>query len=198
MRSNASSVAREALQGLNVLIPRASVARDYLPKALEEAGARVDVVPAYRTALPARSRSRTRGRDAFRQRGLHRVYEFLNSQKSRPAFRHSGLERRAGRRCHRLYRRCHGDDCGETLGCKWKFSRNNLLFRRSRARSPIIFLRRQLTKMILSDICNLTPCLESGLVRLAREGTSALSKRADFRSLVSKLMLTEPRTCRTE
>jgi uroporphyrinogen III methyltransferase/synthase len=43
----------DTLQGLNILIPRASVARDYLPKALEEAGARVDVVPAYRTALPA-------------------------------------------------------------------------------------------------------------------------------------------------
>jgi uroporphyrinogen III methyltransferase/synthase len=43
----------EGLTGLNVLIPRASVARDYLPKALEDAGARVDVVPAYRTALPA-------------------------------------------------------------------------------------------------------------------------------------------------
>lgn len=42
----------QALQNLNVLIPRASVARDYLPKALEEAGARVDVVPAYRTSLP--------------------------------------------------------------------------------------------------------------------------------------------------
>jgi uroporphyrinogen III methyltransferase/synthase len=42
----------EALQGLNVLIPRASIARDYLPKALEQAGARVDVVPAYRTAIP--------------------------------------------------------------------------------------------------------------------------------------------------
>jgi uroporphyrinogen III methyltransferase/synthase len=43
----------EHLKQLNVLIPRASVARDYLPRALEEAGARVDVVPAYRTALPA-------------------------------------------------------------------------------------------------------------------------------------------------
>jgi uroporphyrinogen III methyltransferase / synthase len=43
----------EGLKGLNVLIPRASVARDYLPKALERAGARVDVVPAYRTSLPA-------------------------------------------------------------------------------------------------------------------------------------------------
>jgi uroporphyrinogen III methyltransferase / synthase len=43
---------KNALQGLNVLIPRASVARDYLPKALEQSGARVDVVPAYRTSLP--------------------------------------------------------------------------------------------------------------------------------------------------
>lgn len=41
------------LSNLNVLIPRASVARDYLPRALEESGARVDVVPAYRTSLPA-------------------------------------------------------------------------------------------------------------------------------------------------
>ncbi len=43
---------REALSGLNFLIPRAAVARDYLPKALADAGARVDVVPAYRTVLP--------------------------------------------------------------------------------------------------------------------------------------------------
>jgi uroporphyrinogen III methyltransferase/synthase len=43
----------EALRGLNILLPRASVARDYLPKALADAGARVDVVPAYRTLLPA-------------------------------------------------------------------------------------------------------------------------------------------------
>lgn len=41
-----------ALQGLNILLPRASVARDFLPKALEQAGARVDVVPAYLTSLP--------------------------------------------------------------------------------------------------------------------------------------------------
>jgi len=37
---------------LNFLIPRAAVARDYLPQALEGAGARVDVVPAYRTVTP--------------------------------------------------------------------------------------------------------------------------------------------------
>jgi uroporphyrinogen III methyltransferase / synthase len=43
---------REALSGVNFLIPRAAVARDYLPKALESAGARVDVVAAYRTVQP--------------------------------------------------------------------------------------------------------------------------------------------------
>ncbi|HUE84136.1 MAG TPA: uroporphyrinogen-III synthase [Pyrinomonadaceae bacterium] len=42
----------EALRGLNFLIPRAAVARDYLPRALSAAGARVDVVPTYRTVLP--------------------------------------------------------------------------------------------------------------------------------------------------
>lgn len=42
----------ERLHGLNFLIPRAAVGRDYLPKSLEIAGARVDVVTAYRTVLP--------------------------------------------------------------------------------------------------------------------------------------------------
>ena len=42
----------EVFRGLNFLIPRAAVARDYLPKALEAAGARVDVVTAYRTVVP--------------------------------------------------------------------------------------------------------------------------------------------------
>jgi uroporphyrinogen III methyltransferase/synthase len=42
----------EFLQGLNILLPRASVARDYLPQALQQAGARVDVVPAYQTVIP--------------------------------------------------------------------------------------------------------------------------------------------------
>jgi len=43
---------REQLHGLNMLLPRAAVGRDYLPKALEDAGARVDVVTAYRTVVP--------------------------------------------------------------------------------------------------------------------------------------------------
>jgi uroporphyrinogen III methyltransferase/synthase len=42
----------EQLRGLNILLPRAAVGRDYLPKALEDAGARVDVVTAYRTIVP--------------------------------------------------------------------------------------------------------------------------------------------------
>ncbi len=43
---------REALSGLNFLLPQAAVARDFLPAALQDAGARVDVVTAYRTVQP--------------------------------------------------------------------------------------------------------------------------------------------------
>jgi len=46
---------RAALSGKNFLIPRAAVARDYLPHALEEAGARADVIAAYRTIAPQSS-----------------------------------------------------------------------------------------------------------------------------------------------
>jgi uroporphyrinogen III methyltransferase/synthase len=42
----------EQMRGQNFLIPRAAVARDYLPSALRAAGARADVVPAYRTVQP--------------------------------------------------------------------------------------------------------------------------------------------------
>ncbi|HJX93195.1 MAG TPA: uroporphyrinogen-III synthase [Pyrinomonadaceae bacterium] len=42
----------EKLSGVNVLLPRAAAGRDLLLKALEEAGARVDIVTAYRTVLP--------------------------------------------------------------------------------------------------------------------------------------------------
>jgi uroporphyrinogen III methyltransferase / synthase len=43
---------QENLRGQNFLIPRAAIARDYLPRALIAAGARADVVPAYRTIQP--------------------------------------------------------------------------------------------------------------------------------------------------
>jgi uroporphyrinogen III methyltransferase / synthase len=42
----------EHLRGLNILLPRAMTGRDYLPRELEQAGARVDVVPTYQTVLP--------------------------------------------------------------------------------------------------------------------------------------------------
>lgn len=41
-----------ALEGERVLIPRAQVAREALPRLLRSSGARVDVAPAYRTAPP--------------------------------------------------------------------------------------------------------------------------------------------------
>ncbi len=66
----------QALAGLNVLIPRASVARDYLPRALEHSGARVDVVPAYRTALPE---SLDRGRVAAMLSGSADCIAFTSS-----------------------------------------------------------------------------------------------------------------------
>ncbi|HVF28953.1 MAG TPA: uroporphyrinogen-III synthase [Pyrinomonadaceae bacterium] len=50
---------RAGLANQNFLIPRAAVARDYLPRALEEAGARVDAVAAYRT-VPPRQTDRAR------------------------------------------------------------------------------------------------------------------------------------------
>ncbi|HYN86662.1 MAG TPA: uroporphyrinogen-III synthase [Pyrinomonadaceae bacterium] len=50
---------RENFRHLNFLIPRAAVARDHLPRALEEAGARADAVTAYRTVRPeTRDRAR--------------------------------------------------------------------------------------------------------------------------------------------
>ncbi|HLL77359.1 MAG TPA: sigma 54-interacting transcriptional regulator [Pyrinomonadaceae bacterium] len=43
---------REKFDRLNFLLPRASAGRDFLPRALGEAGARVDAVTAYRTVPP--------------------------------------------------------------------------------------------------------------------------------------------------
>ena len=40
------------LRGLNILLPRAAVGREVLPEALQNAGARVDVVTTYQTVLP--------------------------------------------------------------------------------------------------------------------------------------------------
>jgi uroporphyrinogen III methyltransferase/synthase len=47
------SLAAFAMAGRRILIPRAAVARDVLPRALAARGAQVEVVDAYRTVLPA-------------------------------------------------------------------------------------------------------------------------------------------------
>jgi len=43
---------QQHLEGLNILIPRAAVGRDHLPRVLESAGARVDIVASYRNVVP--------------------------------------------------------------------------------------------------------------------------------------------------
>jgi uroporphyrinogen III methyltransferase/synthase len=46
----------DSLRGLNFLIPQSTIGRDYLKDHLEEAGARADVIAAYRTAAASDSR----------------------------------------------------------------------------------------------------------------------------------------------
>ncbi|MCF8061808.1 MAG: uroporphyrinogen-III C-methyltransferase [Deltaproteobacteria bacterium] len=51
---------KEALEGVRVLLPRAEKARELLPMELEQRGARVDVITAYRTVKPERDTTRVR------------------------------------------------------------------------------------------------------------------------------------------
>lgn len=51
-----SSLYKGNLEGLRVLLPRASVAREVLPETLRDAGVVVDLIPVYNTALPEESR----------------------------------------------------------------------------------------------------------------------------------------------
>jgi uroporphyrinogen III methyltransferase/synthase len=46
-------MSRHDLRGTRILIPRAEVAREMLPEQLRVKGATVDVVPAYKTVVPA-------------------------------------------------------------------------------------------------------------------------------------------------
>ncbi len=47
------SLGKEGVKGKKYLLPRAQVAREILPDTLRESGAEIDVVPAYKTILPA-------------------------------------------------------------------------------------------------------------------------------------------------
>jgi len=51
---------RNRISGKRVLLARAKVARDVIPRELTRLGAHVDVVEAYETVIPARSRARLR------------------------------------------------------------------------------------------------------------------------------------------
>ena len=51
---------REHVEGKRVLLARAKVARDVIPRELRKLGARVDVVEAYETVVPMKSRLRLR------------------------------------------------------------------------------------------------------------------------------------------
>lgn len=51
---------RRSIQGKRVLLVRAKIARDVIPRELRLAGAQVDVVEAYETVVPATSRARLR------------------------------------------------------------------------------------------------------------------------------------------
>src|SRR5271170_4381813 len=51
---------RDKVSGKRVVLIRAKVARDVIPEALRAAGAHVDVVEAYETVLPEKSRTRLR------------------------------------------------------------------------------------------------------------------------------------------
>lgn len=73
-------VLRGRVRGKRVLLVRARVARDVLPKALCRAGAKVEVVEAYQTVAPPRSRRRLRG--ALRNRRPHWV-TFTSSSTAR-------------------------------------------------------------------------------------------------------------------
>lgn len=73
---------RGQVQGKQVLLPRARVARDTLPRALRRMGARVDVVEAYETVVPAASQRKLQSLIGDRRRRPH-VVTFTSSSSAR-------------------------------------------------------------------------------------------------------------------
>jgi uroporphyrinogen-III synthase len=68
------------VKGKRVLLVRARVARDVLPRALRRAGAKVEVVEAYQTVVPPKSRRMLR--EALRDRRPHWI-TFTSSSTAR-------------------------------------------------------------------------------------------------------------------
>jgi uroporphyrinogen-III synthase len=69
---------RDKVKGKRVLLVRAKVARDVIPDSLREAGAQIDVVEAYETVVPERSRTRLRATFKNKDRRPH-VVTFTSS-----------------------------------------------------------------------------------------------------------------------
>jgi uroporphyrinogen-III synthase len=69
---------RSRVKGKRVLLVRAKVARDVIPRELRKAGAQVDVVEAYETVIPPSSRIRLRNALANQRRRPH-VITFTSS-----------------------------------------------------------------------------------------------------------------------
>jgi uroporphyrinogen-III synthase len=87
------------VEGKRVLLARAKVARDVIPRELRRMGAQVDVVEAYETVVPAASRERLRALIKNPKRGPHlvtftsssTVKNFVTLLGLAPVERHSGL-----------------------------------------------------------------------------------------------------------
>jgi uroporphyrinogen-III synthase len=73
---------RDKVSGKRVLLIRAKVARDVIPEELRAAGAEVDVVEAYETVMPEKSRQRLRRLLQNRKRRPH-VVTFTSSSTAR-------------------------------------------------------------------------------------------------------------------
>jgi uroporphyrinogen-III synthase len=69
---------RDKVKGKRVLLVRAKVARDVIPDSLREAGAQIDVVEAYETVVPEKSRTRLRATFKNKDRRPH-VVTFTSS-----------------------------------------------------------------------------------------------------------------------
>jgi uroporphyrinogen III methyltransferase/synthase len=105
-------VARAAggrLDGIRVLLPRALKAREVLPEGLRALGAEVDVVPVYRTTLPAGGRERAA--TVFRERVD--VITFTSSSTVQNFLRLMGPEE-TGRMLHGVAVACIGPITAET------------------------------------------------------------------------------------
>jgi len=73
---------RDKVNGKRVLLVRAKVARDVIPDSLRQAGAEVEVVEAYETVVPAKSKARLRALVKDKKRRPH-VVTFTSSSSAR-------------------------------------------------------------------------------------------------------------------